>query len=69
MFTIEDCKQGNHDLKIIYTKYNGQDEYEMVRWCSICGSIVVDIDIDGRIRPGGIMKMITPEYVKESCND
>lgn len=33
---------------------------EVVRWCPICGAIVVDTDYDGRTNPGQVMKMRFP---------
>ena len=38
---------------------------EVVRWCTICGSVVVDLDYDSRVKPGGVMKMRSPEVGKD----
>jgi hypothetical protein len=51
----------NHNLIVIYTDPAGHDEEHVVRWCDQCGSIVVDIDYDGRTRAGGIMEMKSPK--------
>lgn len=31
--------------------------YEVVRWCKECGAVVVDEEIDGRMRPGSVRKI------------
>ncbi len=47
------CKKGNHMLEKIFE--SGSDmESIVVRWCSTCGSITVDMDFDGRTRPGAM---------------
>ena len=65
MTNKEDCKAGNHSLVEIYKIYRGQDEVEVVRWCEECGSVVVDIDCDGRIYPGAIAKMKIPKSLSD----
>ncbi|GEM_PF-3040044 len=59
----EECKAGNHKLVEIY-KNGSEMEETVVRWCSDCGSITVDIDYDGRTNPGAIMKMRSPKISK-----
>lgn len=61
MTNKEDCKVGNHSLIAICTSYKGQGEVEVVRWCEECGSIVVDIDCDGRTYAGAVVKMKIPK--------
>lgn len=61
MNQINGCKKGNHDLIEIYRVHNIYGEDQVVRWCRVCGSVVVDIEVDGRIMAGSIMKMIAPE--------
>ena len=58
---IEDCIKGNHDLIEVYRTYYLYNEDHVVRWCKICGSVVVDVEVDGRVLAGRIMKMIAPE--------
>lgn len=58
---IKECIEGNHDLIEIHRTYHTYDEEQVVRWCRVCGSVVVDVDIDGRTRAGFIMKMKAPE--------
>lgn len=58
---IEDCIKGNHDLIEVSRDYYLYNEDHVVRWCRICGSVVVDIEVDGRTRIGAIMKMKAPE--------
>ena len=52
-----DCKSGIHSLITIYKNRKGYDEEEVVRWCTNCGSVVVDIDYDNRVYPGKVAKM------------
>jgi hypothetical protein len=40
----------------------GQEE-EVVKWCPNCGTIVIDLEVDGRIYPGKIMKMQFPKII------
>jgi len=62
---LSECKKGNHPLKMISSFNHGWDEEEVIRWCPVCGCIVVDMDTDNRtIRPGGYMKMQSPEISK-----
>ena len=61
---LQQCLKGNHDLIEIYRSSYSYDEEGVVRWCRICGSVVVDMEYDGRIHPGGIMKMLGPEISK-----
>lgn len=51
-----------HDLVEIFRRPD-RSLYEatnVVRWCSKCGSVVVDTDLDGRTKPGDLMKMRSP---------
>lgn len=34
---------------------------EVVRWCRICGAVVVDLDMDNRTHPGYYLKMRFPD--------
>jgi hypothetical protein len=45
------------NLETIYSDPRSYGETNVVRWCSDCGAVVVDLDYDGRTKPGGIMKM------------
>jgi len=47
----------NHELDEIYRV----EIDAVVRWCPICGAVVVDEDCDNRIAPGAIMKMRFPQ--------
>jgi hypothetical protein len=53
-----------HDLVEIYSKGNDM-ESTVVRWCTICGAIVIDVDYDGRTNPGAVMPMRFPEVIKQ----
>lgn len=64
---LSNCKAGNHNLKeISRSLYDAIGEVEaVVRWCTICGSITVDEDYDGRTAPGRIMKMRSPRISQQ----
>ena len=57
---LEECKKGKHDLRFIMRQSINILEDDVVKWCSICGCIVIDTESDGRIYPGRIMKMASP---------
>ncbi|MCK4454672.1 hypothetical protein KAW18_03715 [candidate division WOR-3 bacterium] len=63
--SLKKCLKGKHDLIEIHRSSYSYDENIVVRWCRICGSVVVDIEYDGRIDPGGVMKMLGPKISKE----
>ena len=65
---LAQCKAGQHSLEKILAcestygkEYSGED---IARWCEVCGSVVVDKDIDNRVSPGAIMKMKSPLIAK-----
>lgn len=62
---IEDCIQGQHTLKSITELSHWDGSAQVVRWCSVCGAIVIDTQIDKRIFPGQIMPMEYPDLFKE----
>lgn len=55
------CKNGKHNLIIVYSHQNNYGECPTVRWCADCGGVVADVDIDGRTHPGYIRKMQFPK--------
>ena len=60
---IEKCFiKGNHSLKVI-TSFGSDQDLTVVRWCEICGAIVVDTDYDGRTNPGAVMSMQFPKLL------
>lgn len=64
------CKNGKHDLRIVYEEEVGYGKSHVVRWCAICGSIVIDIDVDNRtMHPGGILKMVAPYKLSSLIKD
>lgn len=56
------CTNGLHSLvKLLERSSNAApDATLVVRWCSNCGAVVIDTDIDGRTVPGDVMKMRFP---------
>jgi len=62
---LDKCKKGEHRLETIFKSPGGPfGTLNVVRWCNICGSIVVDVDVDGRTAPGQTMKMKSPAIAK-----
>jgi hypothetical protein len=59
----EECKKGKHSFQKISESGNDM-ESTVVRWCEVCGSIVIDIDYDGRTKPGAVMGMLSPSITK-----
>lgn len=56
---MNNCKIGNHKfVKII--SFGVSMESAVVRWCKECGSVVVDLDYDGKTSPGAIMSLKSP---------
>jgi hypothetical protein len=41
------------------------DGEDVVRWCSTCGAVTVDTDIDNRIYSGRIMRLRLPHLLGE----
>jgi hypothetical protein len=46
---MEICRNGNHTLIEIMRKYVGYDTDHVVRWCTFCGAVVVDVETDNRL--------------------
>ena len=57
---IENYRGGDYELVKLYEVLTGEGESEVVRWCKVCGAVVIDIDFDGRIKPGAILRMRSP---------
>lgn len=62
--SINNCKKGKHNFIDIFTRYIGEDEYKVVRWCKDCGAIVIDLDVDGRTYAGYFLKCQIPKILK-----
>lgn len=60
MSKIDKCLNSEHDLIAVHVSGYEDEPCTVVRWCRICGAVVVDTDYDGRTYPGQIMKMKTP---------
>lgn len=56
------CDGNNHELIDIcsFKDISLEGAYDVVRWCTCCGAVVVDKDIDNRIFAGRICKMKFP---------
>lgn len=62
---MKPCKDGKHSWIDVYEDPSRSDMYhDVVRWCEYCGSLVIDVDYDGRTNPGAIAKIRNPEIIK-----
>lgn len=53
-----ECQKGKHKLVEINRGWHAMGgSEEVVRWCEVCGSVVVDVDYDNRTNAGQVMKM------------
>ncbi|HCW05914.1 MAG TPA: hypothetical protein DGG95_00920 [Cytophagales bacterium] len=57
------CYQQPHDLQIVVEFDVNSMSSSVVRWCTVCGAIVIDRDYDGRTNPGQIMPMRYPGWI------
>ncbi len=49
-----------HPLIKIYTADTLTGFTHNVMWCPECGCVVVDLEVDGRVAPGAVMRMKSP---------
>lgn len=61
--TMQVCKDGVHTLTEVFRASNDPVSESVVRWCGVCGGIVVDIDYDGRTNAGQILPFRVPIMV------
>ncbi len=65
---IEKCIKGEHTLESIESLSHWDGSEQVVRWCSVCGAVVVDMQIDNRITPGHYMPMKFPKIFTDKFN-
>lgn len=56
---LHNCNMGHHDL-IEILRVRKQETDEVAKWCRICGAVVVDYEVDGRLM-GCSVKMMGPQ--------
>lgn len=61
---ITNCFKGNHPFEEILRKEFLYSD-TVVKWCPVCGSVVIDEEADGRIYPGKKMTIKSPKIAKE----
>ena len=66
---LKRCHTGDHKLKVIYESVEYYGATQVVRWCTVCGSIVIDIDADNRTMAGEIMPMKSPSITRENKHE
>ena len=54
------CAKGNHNLIPVF-QVGSYSCSTIVRWCTCCGAVVVDMDADGRTRPGYFRELQAPD--------
>lgn len=64
--TMNLCRGGKHQFKEVSSRPTGSHMDEVVRWCFVCGSLVVDLEYDGRLRPGDVLPIQHPELYLET---
>ena len=62
------CFNGEHVLITICSEDCGDFE-KVVRWCKLCGGIVVDMDFDGHTNAGYYQKMKFPYVTNPLFNE
>lgn len=63
-----ECKYGKHPLKEIARTSDGFAD-KVIRWCPVCGAIVIDMETDGRVYPGRYTKMQLTELCKDKIHN
>ena len=61
---LHNCKTGKHDLASIFRTADPWGIETVVRWCVVCGCVVIDEEYDGRVSPGAHTKMQSAEIFK-----
>lgn len=62
---FSECKKGNHELIVVARSSISTGTEKVVRWCRVCGAVVVDLDVDGRTNPGYYEKLRAPILAME----
>jgi len=63
---LTNCKKGKHIYQNIYDTLTGPCIYEIIKWCKVCGSVIIDLEEEGIVYPGKIMQAQSPDILKES---
>jgi hypothetical protein len=66
---LKECKNNNHDFIDIYDVENSYGECIVIRWCRVCGSIIIDVDFDYRTYVGRCMEIKNPIIYKNYKNN
>lgn len=61
---IQQCLKDNHDLMEIYRASYSNKGDAVVKWCRTCGAVVVDLEYDGKIVSGGVIKMMKSKLLR-----
>jgi len=63
------CNLGEHDLIVIDAAQHGWDgTSRVVKWCKLCGAVVIDLHMDNQIKPGYYMEMKYPQEIWKPKN-
>ena len=66
---MENCIKGKHTLTDIMSVTHWDESQQVVRWCTVCGSVVIDVDFDGRTKPGDALEMQFSDLFKEKFEE
>ena len=66
---IENCLKGEHTLTSIMELSHWDGSAQVLRWCSVCGAVVVDQQIDTRIFPGQYIPMKFSKLFLDKFNE
>jgi hypothetical protein len=64
MKCFNDEKQHIGDLQTLFN-FGGIDTDRVLKWCPVCGAVVVDLMVDNR-RMGTVVRMQFPEITKNA---
>ena len=55
------CREGRHSwLSVSRHPASMPGEEIVTRWCDTCGALVIDIEYDGRLKPGFVQRIMSP---------
>jgi valyl-tRNA synthetase len=60
----EKCRTGLHPFDRIMDGPSVLAQTPIVNWCPICGTVSVDLEVDGRVSPGYFLKARRPKILE-----
>jgi len=59
---LHNCNKDIHELIEIYKHFNSDGD-EVVRWCRICGAVMIDKEHDGKVCKDKILRIMRPRII------